>query len=100
MGSLQGPGQGRRRALECYDAAVHPDDVRSFAARDWALVEQAKRRHWAARKERMSAAEALAVAEGLRLHARALRPDWPSPAERAADAEAHARVSASLRRAG
>lgn len=94
---LGGHGLG---ALGCYDPAVNPDDVRSFAARDWELVERAKRRYWAARKGRMSAVEALAVAEGLRLHARALRPDWPSPAERDADVEAHARVSASLRRAG
>ena len=45
----------------------------------------------------LAAFEALAIAEGLRLHVRSLRPDWPSDAERLADAEVHARVSASLR---
>lgn len=89
-----------REALGCYDGVVNADDVRSFAARDWELVERAKRRYWVARKSEISPVESLAIAEGLRLHARALRPDWPSPDERAADAEVHARVSASLRRAG
>ncbi len=51
LGRVQSVRQNRR-VLECYDAAVNPDDVRSFAARDWALVEQAKRRYWTARKER------------------------------------------------
>jgi hypothetical protein len=76
---------------------VNHDDIRAFARREWGLVAAAKRRYWIERKRALSPAEALAVAERLRLHVRALRPDWPSPAERAADLEAHARVSGSLR---
>lgn len=74
------------------------DDIRAFAGRDWRLLEEVKRRCWIERKRLLSPAEALAVAEALRLHVRAIRPDWPSPAERAEDLEVHATVSASLRR--
>ena len=76
---------------------MNEDDLRSFAGRDWRLVERAKERYWIERKKALSPAEALAIAESLRLHARSLRPDWPSEAERMEDAEVHARVSASLR---
>lgn len=76
---------------------MNRDDIRAFAERNWGLVEQAKRRFWSERKKRLSPGEALAIAEGLRLHVRALRPDWPSAQERAEDLEVHARVAASLR---
>jgi len=77
---------------------VKREDIQAFAGRDWGLVEQAKRRFWSQRKKTLSPGEALAVAEGLRLHVRALRPEWPSAKERAEDLETHARVGASLRR--
>jgi hypothetical protein len=77
---------------------VNHDEIRAFAGREWRLVEDAKRRYWSERKSVLSPAEALAVGEGLRRHVRALRPDWPSPTERAEDLETHARVAAHLRR--
>lgn len=77
---------------------MNREDIEAFAGRDWGLVEQAKRRFWSQRKQTLSPGEALAIAEGLRLHVRALRPDWPSAKERAEDLEAHAQVAASLRR--
>jgi hypothetical protein len=76
---------------------VNLDDLRAFANRDWKLVEEAKRRYWIERKRTLSPGESLAIAEGLRQHVRALRPDWPSAEERAEDVEVHARVSAALR---
>jgi hypothetical protein len=72
------------------------DEIRAFADRDWGRVEEAKRRYWADRKQTLSPAEALEVAEGLRRHVRVIRPDWPSPAERAEDLEMHAKVAALL----
>jgi hypothetical protein len=77
--------------------AVNDEEIRAFAGREWRLVEEAKRRYWVERKRVLSPAEALSVAEGLRCHVRALRPDWPSPAERAEDLETHAQVAARLR---
>lgn len=73
------------------------DEIRAYAGRDWSLIDESKRRYWAERKKGLSPAEALEVAEALRLHARAIRPDWPSPAERAVDIEVHAKVSSCLR---
>lgn len=73
------------------------DEIRAYAGRDWSLIDESKRGHWAERKKGLSPAEALAVAEALRLHARAIRPDWPSLAERAVDIEVHSRVGACLR---
>jgi hypothetical protein len=76
---------------------VNQDELRAFANRDWKLVEEAKRRYWVERKRQLSPGESLAIVEDLRQHVRALRPDWPSAAERAEDIEVHARVSAALR---
>jgi len=77
---------------------VNDDEIRAFAGREWSLVDAAKRRYWVERKKILSPAAALRVGEELRRHVRAMRPDWPSPAERAEDLEIHARVAASLRR--
>jgi hypothetical protein len=76
---------------------VTPDDIKAYAGREWGLVEEAKRRYWVERKQALSPAEALAIAEGLRLHVLAVRPDWPSAAERAEDLATHARVAGNLR---
>jgi len=76
---------------------MNQDDLRSYAERDWELVAAAKQRYWIERKRTLLPAQALAIAESLRLHARALRPDWPSADDRLEDAEVHSRVSASLR---
>jgi len=73
------------------------EDIRAFARRDWATVAEAKARFWAERKWAMTASDALATAEMLRQHARRLRPDWPSPDERAADLAHHVRLSEALR---
>jgi hypothetical protein len=76
---------------------VNHDDLRAYAGRDWRVVEDAKRRYWIERKKVLTPTAALAIAEGLRLHVRALRPDWPSETERTADLATHAKVSTSLR---
>jgi hypothetical protein len=84
----------RRR---CYDPAVDADDILAFARRDWNAVAESKAAFWAERKRVMTPDEALAVAEGLRRHARALRPDWPDIHERDDDLAVHARVAEALR---
>lgn len=72
------------------------EDILAFVNRDWAALAEAKARSWAQRKNVMTAEEALAVAEGLRRHARALRPEWPDEVERAADVAVHVRISEAL----
>lgn len=73
------------------------DDIRAFARRDWNAIAESKAGFWAERKPAMTPDEALAVAEGLRRHARALRPDWPDIRERDDDLAVHARVAEALR---
>jgi hypothetical protein len=72
-------------------------DLRAFAERDWKLIQELKDRHWKESKRALSPAELLRIGDGLRRHAQAIRPDWPTAAERDDDLEVHARVSASLR---
>jgi hypothetical protein len=73
-------------------------DIRDYVRRDWGLVRELKDRYWAERKRTLTPDEALSIADQLRQHAQALRPDWPDAQDRAADLQVHACVSASLRR--
>jgi hypothetical protein len=81
----------------CYDRDVNPDDIRSFARRDWSLLADAKTAFWVAQKRDLPVAELLALADGLRCHAAMVRPDWPSAHDRAEDLAVHVRVSEALR---
>jgi len=76
---------------------VTRDDLVKFARRDWVAIEDDKAQYWAARKQVMSPAEALRLGADLRRHAKTVRPDWPSDAERLADHETHSRVAKVLR---
>ena len=84
----------RRR---CYDPTVEADDIRAFARRDWDAVAESKAGFWADRKRTMTAGEALAVADALRIHVRVLRPEGPDPGSRDEDMAVHERVSEALR---
>ena len=83
-----------------YDRAVDRADVLAFARRDWARVAEMKDTFWRHRKRGRSAAEILALGDQLRRHAQALRPDWPSSADRTADLAVHRRVAEALHAAG
>ena len=74
------------------------EDILAYARRDWAAVEAAKAADWAERKATMSAGDLLALSDLLRRNVLALRPDWPSAAEREADLAAHVELSKRLRR--
>jgi hypothetical protein len=76
---------------------VHRDDVLAFAHRDWARVAEAKTAFWRERKRILTPAGILAIGEQLRQHARAVRPDWPSTADRETDLAVHLRVTEALR---
>jgi hypothetical protein len=76
---------------------VDRDDILAYARRDWSLVAEAKDDFWITRKRALTAAEVLAVGDELRRHASALRPDWPTPADREADLAVHLRVTEALR---
>jgi hypothetical protein len=73
------------------------DAILAFARRDWAMIAEAKTRYWMERKRDLSAAGLLSVGDQLRRHALAVRPDWPTDADRAADLAVHERVTEALR---
>ncbi len=68
--------------------------------RPYEELEALEAEHWRRRKEALGLGEGLRIADELRAHALAVRPDWPSDEERAADLAHHARLAAELRRVG
>lgn len=74
------------------------DDIRQFMERNWARIAAAKDRTWATAKQ--TPAEDLRAADQLRRYTLSVRPDWPSADDRAADLQAHIRVSEALGAAG
>lgn len=76
---------------------MNRQDILAFVQRDWALLAEAKTRSWIERKRNLSPEQVLNLADQLRQHARAVRPDWPSQAERDEDLAVHVRVSEALR---
>jgi len=80
-------------------AAMDRERVRAFAIRDYEAVAREKAHYWAERIERLGPAEGMRAAELLREHVRAVRPEWPTPDDRAADLAAHVHLCALLSRA-
>jgi len=77
--------------------SMKTEDLTRFANRPWQVIGEADAAHWLARKRRLGPAEGIRMAAELRALVSAQRPDWPTPAEREADLEMHARVSEALR---
>jgi hypothetical protein len=75
------------------------DELREYVRRDWRLVEQVKDEFWMDRRRRLRPIDALRIADALRAQVRAIRSDWPTPADRAADLTAHRKVVELLGRA-
>lgn len=76
---------------------MNRDALRQFARRDWTAVAASKTRFWHELKGRRTAADVLAVADQMRAHARRVRPDWPTRAQRLDDLRVHQRVGEALR---
>ena len=72
--------------------------LRAFLDRDWVAVREAKDTYWAELTRKNGPLEAFRITEGLRQQTQLLHPGWPSAADRAADLEAHTRLSERLRR--
>lgn len=72
--------------------------LREFAARNWRIAERDAASFFAGRRQER-ADESLRVSSLLWQHMKAVRPDWPDAASRAADLEQHIRIKALLDRA-
>ena len=77
---------------------MRQEDLIEFARRDWKSIAAMKERFWIEQKRRMTAGEALHLADELRAAVKSRRSDWPSDAERRSDLATHLRVSESLQR--
>ena len=75
-----------------------PEALREYAQRDWAKAKRATELFWIERKRLLGPAEGIRMGDELRRHAKLVRPDWPSQAERDDDAATHLRVIDALRR--
>ena len=64
----------------------------SFLEIDWADRGRAKDTHWANVKAERGLEDAVRAADALRRQVLAVRPDWPSRAERERDLKTHLRV--------
>jgi hypothetical protein len=76
---------------------VSLDDLIRFARRDWALVAQAKDRHWLRQKRAMTVADLWRRSDDLLRHARTGTRFAPQGADRLEDLRVHQRVGQSLR---
>jgi hypothetical protein len=72
-------------------------EIEEFLRRDWRAVEASKRAFWAERKKDIDARELFAAVDTFREQIMALRPDWPTPAQREEDLEAHMKLGQALR---
>jgi hypothetical protein len=68
---------------------VDADALRAFALRDRAPVARLKREYWAERYRAEGPGPGMRAARDLWEHMRALRPEWPTDAERAEDLRHH-----------
>jgi hypothetical protein len=75
---------------------VEVDDLKEFARRRRDLVDRLKADFWAERKRALTPLDALEIAEGLRRQAIALKPEWPSPEDRADDLHHHQELARKL----
>ncbi len=75
---------------------MDPEAIRRFARRDWAALRTAKQDYWIERLRAKGPGALLEVVESLRQSLRAVRPDWPTPAERELDLAHHLRLKRQL----
>jgi hypothetical protein len=73
-------------------------DVKREGELDWSVFERGTAAHWAAVRREKGVAGVFEVASALNAHVRALRPDWPTEAERKRDHDHHLALIAILDR--
>ena len=78
---------------------MKPADARAFADRDWKAVAELKRSHWAGRFRALGRNATFSAATALWKHARLVRPDWPTPHDRAEDLAHHIDLKRQIDRA-
>jgi hypothetical protein len=75
---------------------MKPNDIQAFMRRGWDRKEALKREYWAEQHQERGASATLDASMALRDHLVALRPDWPTAEDRAADLRHHLELIAKL----
>jgi hypothetical protein len=75
---------------------MNPSDIQSFMKRGWDRKEALKGEYWAEQHRKKGASATLVASTALRDHLKALRPDWPTAEDRAADLRHHRAFIAKL----
>jgi hypothetical protein len=78
---------------------MNRDAVRAFVARDRERVDALKRAHHAEQARTHGPERGFLLGQQLREHARRVRPEWPTPADRADDLAHHLELKRKLDRA-
>jgi len=92
---VERPSWGQEAACYCSSMALDPEDLRSYASRDWSAPERLARRA----RAQQPVSEKVRIAIELYEAARRTRPDWPTDEQRKADLAMHLRLRALLDRA-
>ena len=79
--------------------AVDPASIREFAHRDRAAVQASKQRYWTEQYRASGPACTVRASQALWQFVRRLRPDWPTPRDRAEDLAHHVALKRKLDRA-
>ena len=64
-------------------------NVRAYAKRAWRVLTDLERDHWARELSNQGPLSTLRASQALWIHMRAVRPDWPTEADRRADLAHH-----------
>ena len=75
---------------------MDPEELKRFVRRDWACAAAAKQAYWRERYATDGWRIAWDAAQGLLMHFRSVRPDFPSRRDRALDLAHHVSLRASL----
>ena len=78
---------------------MHADDLRAYARRPWHVLAALEIDHWTRELAARGPLATFAVSQALWAHMRAVRPDWPTEADRHADLADHVALKQAIDRA-
>ena len=78
---------------------MRADDLRAYAGRPWHLLAALESDHWARECAARGPLATFTLSQALWAHMRAVRPDWPTEADRRADLADHVVLKQAIDRA-
>lgn len=78
---------------------MHADDLQAYARRPWPLLAALERDHWARQLVARGPLATFEISQGLWVHMRSVRPDWPTETDCRADLAHHVALKQAIDRA-